>query len=158
MKSIYIFSRKGSFYCLEAVVEEKQYYPIPIIATRPLRPPYKKQKRDYFRLKIILNIQIRTSDCEKWVEGYTRDISGGGAKICLPQKIKKGSIIEILIPEILGKKILKAVVVRTGIDTLNLAKTNDMAIQFIEINENIRDKIIKFILAKQRILREKGLE
>lgn len=69
--SIY-FSRKGSFYCIDGVVKGKKYYPIPIITMHPLGPPYKKQKRDYYRLKISCETYIKPDTCDDWIKGYSR--------------------------------------------------------------------------------------
>lgn len=158
-EKIYIyFSKRDSFYCLEVKVEDKQYNPIPTITVIPLKEPYKKQKRSYFRLQITLIIYIKTFDCDNWFEGYICDISAGGARFFLSKDIKKGSFINIKIPAILGESVLNAVVVRTDKNLLRPANVHDIAVEFLEVNEQVRDKIIKFVLAEQRKLRKKGIE
>lgn len=77
------FSRKGSFYCIEGTVKDKQYKPIPVIRMRPLGSPYKKQKRSYFRLKVSLPIHIKLWGTEDMFLRYTRDLSAGGIKFAL---------------------------------------------------------------------------
>ena len=152
------FSKRGSFYCIEGKVEDKQYNPIPVIAMYPLSPPYKKQKRSYFRLQISLIIHIKLSGSDDWIQRYTRDISAGGMKFSNSKVIQKGSNIEVIIPDVLGETVLKAAVVRTEGNSNRHINTYDIAIEFIEMDEQIRDKIVKYILARQRELRSKGIE
>lgn len=152
------FSKRGSFYCIEGKVEDKQYNPIPVITMYPLSPPYKKQKRSYYRLRVSLKIHIKLPNSDNWIQGYTRDVSAGGMKFSHFQVIEKGSIIEVIIPDVLGETVLKAVVVRTEENSNRHINTYDIAIEFIEMDEQIRDKIVKYILARQRELRSKGIE
>lgn len=74
---------------MKGIVEDKQYNPIPVIIIHPLSPPYKKQKRSYFRLKLSYKIYIKLSGCDDWIQGYTRDISAGGVKFSHSMMIKK---------------------------------------------------------------------
>lgn len=152
------FSKRGSFYCMEGKVESKHYNPIPVISAYPLRFPYKKQKRSYFRLKTALKIFIKMIDSDDWSKVYTRDISAGGIKCSHSQMLEKGSSVEVKIPNILGETVLKAVVVRSEKNSARNVNAYDIAIQFTEIDEAIRDKIVKYILTKQRELRSKGIE
>lgn len=152
------FSRKGSFYCIEGEVEKKRYEPIPVITMRSLSPPYKKQKRSFFRLKIVLPIKIKICGTEDTFLRYTRDISGGGIKFSHSEPIEEGSNIEVKIPDILGEKIIKASVVRTERVDMREINKYDIAIEFVDLDERLRDEIVKFLLAKQRELRQKGVE
>lgn len=152
------FSKRGSFYCMEGIVRDKQYSPIPVITMYSLSPPYKKQKRSYFRLKTSCTIHIKLKGSDDWLQAYTRDISAGGIKFSHSAPIKKGSIIEVVIPDILGETILKAAVVRTEKNNIRNVNVHDIAIKFVDIEEAMRDKIVKYILTKQRELRSKGVE
>ena len=151
------FSRKDSFYCIEGIVEDKKYEPIPVIKMHPLGLPYKKQKRNYFRLKVSLPIHIKLFGTEETFLRYTRDLSAGGIKFAHSKTIEKGADLEVKIPDILGEKAIKASVVRTERDDIREVNKYDIAIKFVDIDERSQDKIIKFILAKQRELRQKGL-
>jgi len=153
------FSKKGSFYCLEGKVIEKQYEPLPIIKMIPINSPYKKQKRSYFRLKIALPITIKICDTEDTFIRYTRDISAGGIKFAHSNLIEVGTNLEVKIPDILGDKIvIKASVIRTEYDSTREVNKYDIALKFLDISDKIRDEIVKFILAKQRELRKNGVE
>jgi len=152
------FPKRGSFYCIEGKVVEKQYKPIPIIKMIPLSSPYKKQKRSYFRLKVSLPIHVKLCETGYKFLRYTRDISAGGIKFSHSEFIEVGTNIEVQIPDILGKKAVKASVIRTELENIREINKYDIAIEFIDIDERARDKIVKFILAKQRELRKKGLE
>lgn len=71
--------------------------------------------------------------------------------------IEKGANLEVKIPDILGEKAIKASVIRTEKENIREINKYDIAIEFLDIDEQERDKIVKFILAKQRELRQKGL-
>lgn len=153
------FSRKGSFYCIEGKVIEKQYRPIPIIKILPLSSPYKKQKRSHYRLRISLHIQVKIGDEEDVFLRHTRDISAGGIKFSHSDLIEVGTNLEVTIPDILGNNTaIKAIVRRAEYDSTREINRYDIAIEFLEIDERTRDKIVKFLLAKQRQLRKIGLE
>jgi len=153
------FSRKDSFYCIEGKVTDRQYVPIPIIKMLPLSSPYKKQKRNYFRLKISLPINVKISGTGETFSRYTRDISAGGIKFSHSDLIELGTMLEVAIPDILGDDTaIKAKVIRTEHDDRRKINRYDIAIEFEEVDERTRDIIIKFILAKQRELRKNGLE
>ncbi|NLU09625.1 MAG: pilus assembly protein PilZ [Tepidanaerobacter acetatoxydans] len=152
------FPKKGSFYCLEGLIEDKKYDPIPVITIHPISLPYKKQKRSYFRLKISLKTYVKLPNSDDWIQVYTRDISAGGAKFSYSSMIKEGSIIEVIVPDILDDMSLKSKVVRTEKNCERHINIYDIAIKFIEIDKSTCDKIVKFIFAKQRELMEKGIE
>lgn len=151
------FTKRDSFYCLEGKVENRQFLPIPIITIKPLKPPYKEQKRSYFRLKVTLQTQVRISENDKWIKGYIQDISAGGTRFSFPKGIKKGRIIELIVPAISCDMIFKAMVLRTEKDTFSELNPYEIAVKFVDIEEDTRDRIVRFILTEQRKLRKKGL-
>lgn len=152
------FPQKGSFYCLEGLIEDKKYDPIPVITIYPTCVPYKKQKRSYFRLKISLETYVKLPDSDDWIKVYTRDISAGGAKFSYSSLVKEGSIIEIMFPDISPEMSLMSRVLRTEKNCERHTNIYDIVIQFIEIDESTCDKIVKFVFAKQRELMEKGVD
>lgn len=151
------FSSKDSYYCLDCTVEEKRYTPLPLLVLKSLKPPYKHQKRGYFRLKISSKIRVKTTENDEWFDGYTVDISASGAMVIFIQDLPKNNSIKIQIPDILGDVELEARVIRTERDHRNKIYPYNIALQFIDLEENQRDEIVKTLLAKQRKLRRKGL-
>lgn len=156
-ESVYVyFSRKDSFYCMECKVIKRKYEPIPVLTLRPLKPPYKYQRRNFFRIAITLDIEV-IKQTDEVLKGKTKDISGSGALLALPQELKKGEVVKLSI-YIKGKPLkLKAKVVRCYKDDTRHFNPYYVAVQFIEIDEKIQDEIVKFTLEEQRKLRKKGI-
>lgn len=153
------FPFKTSFYCMEGLVEGKQYEPIPVIIVRPIGEPCKKQNRNYFRLNIALKAYIKLPDCKNPIKVYTKDISAGGVKFSSSLFIKEGTLTEIMIPEILDDLWLRAIIVRTE-KNYQAQHPNKyyIAAQFTEIDEYAQDAIAKFIFSTQRKLIRKGIK
>lgn len=109
------------------------------------------QRRDYVRLEISLPIGLKTED-KNW-KATIRNISGGGALVSFPEK---GEVPELgdemtYELEINGERFAgRATVIREEDRQVR-------AIQFSEILEKDREKIIKFIFQKQIELKRKGL-
>lgn len=155
---IYIyFSRKDSFYCIDGLVDKKRYTPIPVIFVTPITSPYKNQKRKYFRLKFSLPIHLKTDEGEEWQDAYSQDISAGGAMIYFDKKIKPGCQLEVKIPSILGDVVFKAKILRCEKEPIREINPYNIALQFLDLEANHRDEIVKFLLDEQRKLRKKGL-
>ncbi len=122
----------------------------------------KIQLREFYRLEISIPVIKRFIPKEEDTEGTiveecrTKDISGGGLRILTNYLHNKGDIIECEFT-LDDKTILtKAKIIwQELVDTFEYKYC--MGVQFIDINERDRDTIIKFIFAKERELREKGL-
>lgn len=151
------FPKRGSFYCMEAKVEKKDYCPLPLITVFPLGRPFKMQKRKYFRLQTPLKIYFKLSDTEVWNKVYVCDISAGGIKFPLNHRLKSGKQIEVRIPNILDDNVLKAVIVRLEEKQDRTIFPYDIAIKFIDIDDGTRDKIVKYLFRKQMKLIKKGI-
>lgn len=154
------FSRKDSFYRLESKVIGKRYKPIPVLILEPLKPPYKYQRRSFFRIDIILDVRVilmKNDELYKTLEGKTKDISGSGALLALPENIKKKGLVKLKI-NIKGETLfLKAKVIRCYKDEFRQVNPYNVAVQFMDIDEKTQDKVVKFTLEEQRKLRKKGL-
>ncbi|ADL07881.1 flagellar brake protein [Thermosediminibacter oceani] len=150
------YAKNSSFYFVKARVVDKKYAPIPIIAVELLGPPEKNQRRGYFRLQVSLNVKIRPEGTENWINAYVIDLSASGAMIYFRKEIEKGQIVEIKLQLDSKELNLKAKVVRITKDPGRRISPYNMGVQFIDIEEHIRDEIIKFVLSEQRKLRKKG--
>ncbi|WP_422445787.1 flagellar brake protein [Thermoanaerobacterium sp. DL9XJH110] len=157
-KPIKIYFLKGDFlYCVDGKVINKTYSPVPLLTAQLVGQPYKNQRREYFRLKISLDVSAKVAGSEHCVNGRTRDLSAGGALLLLPEEIKKGEVIEVRLSINSEDLVLKALVVRSEKDLERRVNPYNVAVQFMEIDNNQRDFIIKFLLSEQRRLRKKGL-
>lgn len=120
------------------------------------------QRREYFRLPVSLAVKIYMfpddreytsihdvpeESFRKLKNGIIVDISGGGLKIAVKEKMIKGhyAVISMQIPDEL---ILLSKIVWVEKDQEN--RNYKVALKYENISERERDKIIKFIFAKMR--------
>lgn len=154
------FSRKDSFYRLECEVIRKRYEPIPVLILKPIRQPYKYQRRSFFRIDITLDVKVilmKNDEPDESIEGKTKDISGNGALLALPKNLKKGELVKLKI-KIKNKTLfLKAKVIRSYKNESRQVNPYNVAVHFIDIDEKTQDAVVKFTLEEQRKLRKKGL-
>lgn len=125
------------------------------------------QRRDFVRVPVINNIEffkidktfkdkkvedLAKSKSEK-VKSITLDISGGGMRIMSRVKLKYGDILMVYLPMMTEKFMVKSEIVRIENNEDN---TNVYGLCFFDLDEKLRDKIIKGIFQIMREQRKKG--
>ncbi|MCF6097056.1 flagellar brake protein [Thermovorax subterraneus] len=150
------FAKNNSFYYIQGKVVEKKYAPIPVIGVVLDGKPEKNQRRNYFRVQVMRRIKLRPIDSDSWMKAFLVDLSASGALIYFGRQLEKGDFVELKLPLDFKELELKARVVRIEKDQLRRVQQYNVGVQFIDISEQQRDDIIKFVLAEQRKLRQKG--
>jgi len=158
------FFREEGCYSFKARVDERfKTDGLNLVKVSRISPVNRLQRRNYYRLKITLPIYVRilTNDPDKepdsWLEAYTLNLSGGGAKISVNRSIDKGTLIECLLRIKDQDLILRGEVLRCQLAQDDVISRYEIGIFFKDITEYQRDEIIKFIFEQQRKLRKKGL-
>lgn len=153
------FTDKDMSFAFVTSVAGRNWQNIPLLVIKKPKKIVKIQRRNFMRLRINLKVKLRTADLDgDFNSGETIDISGGGLLISTAEPVQKGQIfeIELMLPE--RKSIFcRARVVRILEAAVKPGDKNKVALEYCEISENQRDKIIKFIFTKQRELIRKGL-
>ena len=155
------FNGEHAVYKFESRVEKRIKDPIPLMELKIPEEIKRIQRRQYFRLKVNKDAYYRLQeDKEKNKDDYIKtqiiDISGGGVKLVLESKLKKGDIIEIkLYINSLKESPITGKVVR--ITTLKDDYTKAAGIKFINIRYSIQDKIVGWIFDYQSELRRRGM-
>jgi len=164
LKVTYINNDTSSVYLFDTEVLGKVNYPIQMM--QMLYPDkeehIKIQRREYVRIETKTDVAIR-SDVQGFIPftTVTEDISAGGSSIILPPGIN-------LIPEMIISIVI-VIQLRTGethyvkascrvvriIDQPEKVKT--ASLQFLDISENDRQYIIRFVFEKQLEQRNKGI-
>ncbi|MGB9813173.1 MAG: flagellar brake protein [Thermovenabulum sp.] len=144
------------YYGVKGKVIAKSYLPFPVIEVELLEEPKRIQRRSFFRIPVTIKIKIKKLDSNNWNIAYIKNISGGGALINTHLGFDKGEILEMQIPIENEIYEIKAKVVRVIKDNMRLIYPFEVAVEYCDIPERIRDKIIKFIMEEQRKLRKKG--
>lgn len=113
----------------------------------------KIQRRDFVRVDLIENlfIQKKVNSEEKLLKAVVLNLSGGGMRISVAENLdEEDEIIAHLLLED-GKLLVHGKIVR---EIEKRGKNQIYGVQFIDINENIRDKIIKKVFSLIRKQRE----
>ncbi|AEE96075.1 type IV pilus assembly PilZ [Mahella australiensis 50-1 BON] len=124
------------------------------------------QRRNYYRLGIVLPVQFRkmteSGDKNQFAlhKAYTLDISGGGMRITVSKRIpiKERDLLQchILLDDDVKLEV-KGIVVRIA-GANNDSDTNEIGVEFQDISNQVRDKLISFIFKQQLKFLQKGLK
>ncbi len=165
--NVYMFTSK----VLDRIVDNIPLYKISIPNS------FKKvQRRDFVRIPISIpiiytNYNDELKDMEmskrveeiekyynsKWKKGYTWDLSGGGAKVNLYKPLRTDNIIYLILKHENLYIGVKGRVVRCIPYLFKKQISYHIGLEFVEISEGKRDKIIRFIFAKLREMQNKDL-
>ncbi len=161
------FNHKDDFYRTSAVIINKSVKNNMSLYKIEITGDYERiQRRQFFRFDCLLPIkfrqikddEIQTMSKTPFVEGITRDLSGGGLCIAVRNKVDPDMLFEcaLQLPEgdyvsFIGKAI--------RISDLNIKGiySCEVGIEFTKIDNKCREAIIGYIFREQRKLRKKGL-
>lgn len=132
--------------------------PIPIFIIVYPDQVFKVQRREYYRIPIVKEIKyqiIGQEGLSKMYKGYMLNLSGGG--ILLRTKSKLYPHTKVLLTLELAQEKMKvpAKVVRFVEEDKNDYR---ISLEFFDISERERDRIIAFVYKLQREMRRKGLD
>lgn len=153
-----IYYDKLSAYAFNARIVDRVSSPIYAYILSLLSKMKKVQRRRYFRVPVIYPVtvsRILPNGLSKPISGTTIDLSGGGMLIQLNQPLEVGAKIsaEFDLPDLKIKTAAR--VVRTCKDQEK--NTYLLGIEFRDLSEPQRDKIIRCVFDIQRTLLRKGL-
>lgn len=130
-----------------------------LFSIRQISPIEKIQRRQFYRLKIVLPVEIKILDDKEdspILKGYSIDISGNGLRLNIDQKLDVNSMIKCNIKLSSNESVsVKGRVVRASLDN-KFAYKYDIGISFVDIPSATQDRIVKFVFEKQRELISKG--
>jgi c-di-GMP-binding flagellar brake protein YcgR len=121
----------------------------------------KVQRRDFFRLDIVLDVTMKLVGTNGIGEGnsinaLTKDISGGGLRIISKTKLIANDLIDIDLKTDEGIIHARGRVIRC-VPYESSSSDYDIAVIFDSIQEQDRTQIISFIFNYQRKMKKKGL-
>jgi c-di-GMP-binding flagellar brake protein YcgR len=153
-----------------------------------LRGNIKKiQERQFFRLEVYERTNYRvlannTSQFEKMIglveekgkkktaldtdenlpnldtEGIIKDISAGGIRLSVEEKLEKGQVVEVDVDFMEASfSTLFGEIIRVDRKDKNDLIRYEAGIKFVSCNQNQRDELTRWLFSKQRELRQKGL-
>ena len=111
----------------------------------------KIQRRDYVRVNMINEITYMTEDSDDIKKGLILDLSGGGARIKIKEKLSKNDIILVNLNLEGSSLSLKGQIVRVD---LTETKEYICGVRFTNISESMKEKIIRLVFTVMRKQRE----
>lgn len=152
---------KGSFFQFETIIENRNFYPIPVLVLRKPEILREVQRRNWVRVSATLHLRYCLQSEEKFKIiniATTVDISGGGLCFLTNDPIEAGQILEmeINLPD-RDPVFCQVKVVRLQQPDGKKLTTTKVFSSYLDITEAQRDRIISYVLEKQRELIRKGL-
>lgn len=155
VKIIFYREEKGIFR-FSAEIKGKIEKKLTIYEISPLNDIEKIQRRYFFRFDVVRRVELKLKGESDEYQGVTKDISGGGMKLTCKKPFEMGSIVECKIflqddeaTPVVGE------IVRAQFDPI--LREYILGVNFKDIQEATRNKIVSFIFERQRLLRKKGL-
>ncbi len=160
-KLIIDLHNKGRFFQFDTTILDRKFYPIPILVV--LKPESMKeiQRRHWVRVPATLRLRYCQTGEEKYRIinlGTTIDISGGGICFLSNDPIAAGEVLdmEINLPD-RDPVFCQVKVLRLQESDKRKLRTTKVFSEYLDITEAQRDRIVSFVLEKQRELIKKGL-
>jgi c-di-GMP-binding flagellar brake protein YcgR len=159
-----IYERKGELYKFRAVALERNVDgSIYLLRIMPKSGEEHIQRRVFFRFGCILDVQYRmfadkntkVEDRGAFLKGITKDISGGGICLLTNEKPDYGWYIEGKLDIGFSLNFIGRVVRVINIRDKGKFKY-ESGIEFVDIREQDREKVISFVFDSQRKLLKKG--
>ncbi len=167
---VFICTKRGRYQCTAMVIDRYREMNLHVAIVRILSGFVRQQRRQFYRLEIIMEIMhclYEESKLEelveyKWEMATLTDISGGGARYNANCHYKSGDLVllKVVIPFQSGNRelILKSRVISSQM-VLNRLGLYETRVEFSEIELPQREAIIHFVFEEERKQRrrEKGL-
>lgn len=174
---ITFMKRDSGMYTFKALIVGRTVIDnIPVIHIQRISPITKKQRRDYYRLPLVIDAVLEIPDGiikekrinkgkieefeeinYKDIKIITNDVSGGGLRAVIYEEIQLGSLV-IAVLDLNGSLVrIESKVVRCRLVDDSVSHY-DLGLRFTETNDSAKNKLISFIFEKQRKLRKKGMD
>lgn len=147
-------------YRAETVVLGETRQRVPLLRLEPPLRWERSQLREYFRVPARRPVRVRKvkdGDDGVWMEGRTRDLSGGGCQAMLPTKLEQGTAIELELelPDAVHR--LVGTVQRVQVESGDLDLPVSVGVKFEQLSERQREELIRYAFERQIELRRKGM-
>jgi c-di-GMP-binding flagellar brake protein YcgR len=157
-----IVSKGEAVYEFKAVVYEKLFQRIPVLRLKIISEVNKIQRRDFFRLKMMRDIEVKQIEgneekrfSEK-IKCNLHDISAGGILISSKKEFQEGEMLELMLDLNGVDLVVYGIIVRRTL-TVSHKYPYAYGVKFDKLSEFDKNKVTKFIFEEQRKLIKKGL-
>ncbi|MEN1759428.1 flagellar brake protein [Anoxynatronum sibiricum] len=155
-KADIIYYREAGIYMFQAsfLKKVKDNY-LTYFQIARLTEPEKTQRREFFRLKYMLQCKLRSLENDQSCDAIVQDISGGGVRMISPRSFYVGEKIECTLH--LDEHVIAVAAKIVRSQRMPHDKRYEIGAQFIDVSEQNQNKIVGYIFHKQGELRQKGL-
>ncbi|MDD3704562.1 MAG: PilZ domain-containing protein, partial [Clostridiaceae bacterium] len=135
---------------------------IPLLRLKGISEINKIQRRDYYRLRIFREIEVRQiidKNEKKYGEsfkGNLQDISSGGLMFSTKEQFDEKDLLEFTLDLNDHKMVVLGIVVRRNLNE-SYRSPYSYGIKYVDLNMADRNAINRFIFEEQRRLIKKGL-
>lgn len=154
--------KEDAIYELNTVLHEKLFGSIPLLRLKGISEVRKIQRRDYYRLKIFREIEVRLiidlkeKKYGESFKGNLQDISAGGLMFSSIEYLNEKDLLEFNLDLNGLRKIVLGVIVRRILNN-NYRYPYSYGVKYVDLNITDRNAINKFIFEEQRRLIKRGL-
>jgi c-di-GMP-binding flagellar brake protein YcgR len=149
-----IYFTKQGLFIFYAKVLNRFSGSIPLLELMPISGVERLQRRKYFRLEKLIPFTYKIVGEDEEYRGMIQDISGGGLRCQVDKKLEIGTQIECSFTLDEEVKVIGKVVRYEE----SLEKGYEIGVCYVDIEEKMREKIIRYIFEEQRKIRQKGIE
>ncbi len=169
-----IYTQSGLYQCYARVTDRYKSNNVFVLSMELTSNLRKFQRREYYRLNCVLNMQCKSlSDAEEkrmehsvefletdftLQDGIIVDISGGGARFISKEQYDKGTKILFLFSLTVSEEATQYSVIGRVLlsDEIEGRKGEfENRVQFLDLNSDDREGIIKFIFEEERKIRRR---
>lgn len=153
------FIKKDHSYMFNTLIQDRQLTPIALLKLRKAEQITEVQRRKWVRIPTSVGICFRDENEQlEVIEGMSIDISGGGVLFSTPYPVEKDQVLELEIKLPEREAIFcKGKVLRIIKDNNKVNKNYQVVVEYYDITEGQRDRIVAYLFEKQREWLRKGL-
>lgn len=153
-----IFWDEVAAYAIETTIIQRIAVPVPLFVLELPDEINRVQRRSYVRVPAYYPVSFRyvnRQGLSNPIKGTMIDLSGGGMRFQTTEKVDKGAILLANLDLPSGIMQVSARVCR--VDKIEDSKNYSISVDFYQISERERDRIIRCVFDLQRTMRKKGL-
>lgn len=153
-----IFWDDVAAYAVETVIIQRIAVPVPVLVLELPSDIRRVQRRNFVRVPAFYPVTFRSVDrkgLSDTKKGTMLDLSGGGMRFQTGESVEMGAILLAYLDLPSGPMQSSARVCR--VDKVPDSKQYSISVDFYQITERERDRIIRCVFDLQRSMRKKGL-
>jgi c-di-GMP-binding flagellar brake protein YcgR len=153
-----VFQESRYTYRVKARIIQRIAVPIPLFVLEYLGDIEKIQRRNYVRIEAFFPLSYRVvtkNGMSEEIEASMIDLSGGGMRFRTRRKVEDWAMLYTRLTLPKYEIHMPAKVCR--VQQLDTIRRWDVSIEFVEISEKLRDRIIRTVFDLQREMLKKGL-